>query len=95
VLRFDNSTLCHQNLCDFTFAGESSQGEGRVEEDAAGTRETDANPIRTGEDQVNRIYPSRSVTSQPYLTGVSSLTLLHYLWRMLGPFSLPCAQKWP
>jgi len=19
----------------------------------------------------------------------------HYLWRSLGPFSLPCAQKWP
>jgi len=26
---------------------------------------------------------------------VSSLTSLHYLWWSLGPFSLPCAQKWP
>ena len=30
-----------------------------------------------------------------YLKGVSSLTSLHYLWRSPGPFSLPCAQKWP
>ena len=29
-----------------------------------------------------------------YLKVVSSLTLLLYLWRSLGPFSLPCAQKW-
>jgi len=21
--------------------------------------------------------------------------LFHYLWRLLGPFSLPCVQKWP
>ena len=26
---------------------------------------------------------------------VSSLTSPHYFWRSLGPFSLPCAQKWP
>ena len=30
-----------------------------------------------------------------YLKGVSSLTSLHYLWRSLDPFSLPCARKWP
>ena len=30
-----------------------------------------------------------------YLKGVSSLTSLHYLWRSLGPFSLPCVQNWP
>ena len=29
------------------------------------------------------------------LKGVSSLTSIHYLWRSLGPFSQPCAQKWP
>ena len=29
-----------------------------------------------------------------YLKVVSSFTLSHYLWRSLGPFSLPCAQKW-
>ena len=28
-----------------------------------------------------------------YLKGVSSLTSLNYLWRSLGPFSLPCAQS--
>ena len=30
-----------------------------------------------------------------YLKVVSSLTSLHHLWRSLGPFNLPCAQKWP
>ena len=30
-----------------------------------------------------------------HLKGVSSLTLLHYLRRLLSPFSLLCAQKWP
>ena len=30
-----------------------------------------------------------------YLKGVSSLTSLHYIWRSLDPFSLPCVQKWP
>ena len=29
-----------------------------------------------------------------YLKGVSSLTSLHYCWKSLSPFSLPCAQKW-
>ena len=33
--------------------------------------------------------------SRIYLKGVSSLNLLHYFWGSLGPFSLPCAQKWP
>jgi len=35
------------------------------------------------------------ISTWAYLKGVSSLTLLHYLWRSLDPFSLPCAQKWP
>ena len=26
---------------------------------------------------------------------ISSFTSSHYLWRSLGPISLPCAQKWP
>ena len=26
---------------------------------------------------------------------VTSFTSPHYLWRSLGPFSLPCAQEWP
>ena len=30
-----------------------------------------------------------------YLKGVSSFTLLHYLCRLLSPFSLSCVQMWP
>jgi len=30
-----------------------------------------------------------------YLKGVSSMTLFHYLWRSLDPFSLSRAQTWP
>ena len=29
-----------------------------------------------------------------YLKVASSMTSIHYLWRSLSPFSLPCAQKW-
>ena len=35
------------------------------------------------------------ISAWAYLKVVSSLTSPHYLWRSLGPFSLPCAQKWP
>ena len=35
------------------------------------------------------------ITAWAYLKGVSSFTSLHYLCRSLGPFSLPCTQKWP
>ena len=34
------------------------------------------------------------ISAWAYLKGVSSLSSLHYLWRSLGPFSLPCALKW-
>ena len=30
-----------------------------------------------------------------YLMCISSLSSVHYLWRSLVPFSLPCTQKWP
>ena len=30
-----------------------------------------------------------------YLKVVSSYTSSHYLWKSLGPFNLPYAQKWP
>jgi len=35
------------------------------------------------------------ISASAYLKGVSSLTSLHYPWGSIGPFSLPCAQKWP
>ena len=35
------------------------------------------------------------ISAWPNLEGVSSFTSLHYLWRLLSPISLPCAQKWP
>jgi len=37
----------------------------------------------------------RSDDNKSYLKVVSSFTSPHYIWRSLGPFSLPCAQKWP
>jgi len=40
-------------------------------------------------------YHPCSNSGWAYLKVVSSLTLPHYLWRSLGLFSLPCAQKWP
>jgi hypothetical protein len=35
------------------------------------------------------------ISAWAYLKFVSSLTSPHYLWRSLGPFSLPCTQMWP
>ena len=37
-------------------------------------------------------WSSASVLDHRYLKVVSSLTSLHYLWRSLGPFSLPCVR---
>jgi len=34
-------------------------------------------------------------TAWASLKDVSSLTLPHYLWRLLGPFNVLCAQMWP
>jgi len=34
------------------------------------------------------------ISAWAYLKVVSSWTSPHYLWRLLGPFSLTCAQKW-
>jgi len=39
-------------------------------------------------------YHRVRISAWAYLKVVSSLTSFHYLWRLLGPFSLPCAQKW-
>ena len=39
-------------------------------------------------------YPCSNLLAWAYLKVVSSLTSLHHLWRSLGPFNLPCAQKW-
>jgi len=36
--------------------------------------------------------PQHNLPEWAYLKVVSSLTSLHYLWRSLGPFSLPCSQ---
>ena len=35
------------------------------------------------------------ISTWAYPKGVSSLTSFHYIWKSLGPFSLPCAQTWP
>jgi len=35
------------------------------------------------------------ISAWAYLKVVSSLISLHYIWRSLGSFSLPCAQKGP
>jgi len=47
-------------------------------------------PIETlGEETPTRVR----ILPLAYLKGVSYLPSLHYRWRLLGPFSLPCAQK--
>jgi len=45
---------------------------------------------------IGYIFIAPGFKLQPWLcqNGVLSFTLPHYLWSLLGPFSLPCAQKW-
>ena len=58
--------------------------------------ETRAHPWSNGSVLDHRSLPPRvRISALAYLKGVSSLTSLHYLWRSLDPFSLPCTQKWP
>ena len=57
------------------------QGAGRLRDLVVACSTTDHN------------HPFR-ISAWAYLKVVSSLTSLHSLWKSLGPFSLPYAQKW-
>ena len=40
-------------------------------------------------------HPCVRMSAWGYPKSVTSLTSIHYIWRSLGPFSLPCVQKYP